>query len=61
MMLPKELDGVVALPLDPPHHLHIGLAVRSPALASPAARLFVQMALAWTQAQAAPLASVNWR
>ncbi|MGZ3667503.1 MAG: LysR family transcriptional regulator substrate-binding protein, partial [Ktedonobacterales bacterium] len=44
MMLPKQLDGVVALPLDPPHQLEIGLAVRSQGTASPAAHLFVQTA-----------------
>ena len=43
-MLPKKLEGVVALPLDPPHQLQIGLAVRSQAMASPAAQLFVQTA-----------------
>ncbi len=44
MMLPNKLEGVVALPLDPPHQLQIGLAVRSQAMASPAAQLFVQTA-----------------
>jgi len=46
MVLPKKLEGVVALPFDPPQHLQIGLAVRSQSTASPGARLFVQMALA---------------
>ncbi len=55
-VLPKKLEGVVALPLDPPHHLQIGLAVRSQAMASPAAKLFVQTAVAWTQEQASLLA-----
>jgi len=49
MMLPKKLEGVVALPLDPPHQLQIGLAVRSQAMASPAAPLFVQTASTWVQ------------
>jgi DNA-binding transcriptional LysR family regulator len=53
MMLPKKLEGVVALPLDPPHQLQIGLAVRSQEMASPGATLFVQTALAWMQEQAA--------
>jgi DNA-binding transcriptional LysR family regulator len=44
MVLPKKLEGVLALPLDPPHQLQIGLAVRSQAMASPAAQLFVQTA-----------------
>lgn len=49
MMLPKKLEGVVALPLDPPQHLQIGLAVRSEASASSAAKLFIQTAQTWTQ------------
>src|SRR2546421_4989803 len=56
MMLPKKLEGVVALPLDPPQPLRIGLAVRSQGMASPGARLFIQTALAWTQEQASLLA-----
>jgi len=43
---------VVALPLDPPQQLQIGLAVRSQGLASPGAKLFVQTALTWAQEQA---------
>jgi len=56
MMLPKKLEGVVALPLDPPQPLRIGLAVRSQKMASPGAKLFIQTALAWTQEQASLLA-----
>jgi len=56
MMLPKKLEGVVALPLDPPQPLRIGLAVRSQGMASPGAKLFIQTALAWTQEQASLLA-----
>ena len=56
MMLPKKLEGVVALPLDPPQPLRIGLAVRSQKMASPGARLFVQTALTCTQEQASLLA-----
>jgi DNA-binding transcriptional LysR family regulator len=52
MVLPKKLEGVVALPLDPPHQLQIGLAVRSQAMASRAARLFVQTASIWAQESA---------
>jgi DNA-binding transcriptional LysR family regulator len=55
MMLPKKLEGVLALPFDPPQPLQIGLAVRSQEMASPGAKLFVQTALAWTQEQASPL------
>lgn len=55
MMLPKKLEGVVALPLDPPHPLQIGLAVKSQEMASRSARLFVQTALAWMQEQEAPI------
>jgi hypothetical protein len=47
---------VVALPLDPPQELQIGLAVRSQGLASPGAKLFVQTALTWAQEQAILLA-----
>ena len=52
MMLPEQLDGIAAIPLDPPHFLQIGLAVRSTDAASPAATLFVQTAVAWVQEQA---------
>jgi DNA-binding transcriptional LysR family regulator len=55
MMLPKKLEGVIALPLDPPQPLPIGLAVRSQAMASPGAKWFVQTALTWTQEQASLL------
>jgi DNA-binding transcriptional LysR family regulator len=47
--LPQKLEGVVALSLDPPQPLQIGLAVRSQETASPGAKLFVQTALDWTQ------------
>jgi DNA-binding transcriptional LysR family regulator len=48
MMLPKKLEGMVALPLNPPFHLPIGLAVKSQGMASPGANLFIQTALAST-------------
>ncbi len=48
-LLLKKLEGIVALPLDPPYPLHIGLAVRSQAMTSPAARLLVQQASIWVQ------------
>jgi DNA-binding transcriptional LysR family regulator len=51
MMLPQKLEGVVAIPLDPPQPLEIGLAVKSQETASPAAKLFLQTALTWTQMQ----------
>jgi DNA-binding transcriptional LysR family regulator len=54
-VLPNKLEGVVALPLDPPQPLQIGLAVKSQAMASRGARLFVQTALTWTQEQASLL------
>lgn len=54
--LPKKLEGVVALPLDPPQPLQIGLAIRSQAMASPGAKLFIQAASAWAQEQASLLA-----
>ena len=59
MMLPKKLEGVVALPLDPPQPLRIGLAVRSQGMASPGAKLFIQTALTWTQEQASQLAGAR--
>jgi DNA-binding transcriptional LysR family regulator len=49
LMLPTKLDGIVALPLDPPQQLQIGLAIRSRKLASPTAKLFVETALLWMQ------------
>jgi DNA-binding transcriptional LysR family regulator len=51
MMLPEKLDGVVALPLDPPQYIQIGLVTRSQELASRGARVFLQMAMAWAQEQ----------
>jgi DNA-binding transcriptional LysR family regulator len=48
MVLPKKLDGVVALPLDPPGQLQIGLAVKSRDTTSPGAKLFIQTALSRT-------------
>jgi DNA-binding transcriptional LysR family regulator len=51
-VLPKKLEGVIALPLDPPRQLQIGLAVRSQAMASRAALLFVQTASIWAQKSA---------
>jgi DNA-binding transcriptional LysR family regulator len=52
MMLPQELEGVVALPLDPPQQVQIGLATQTKGTASPGVRLFVQTALAWAQKSA---------
>jgi DNA-binding transcriptional LysR family regulator len=52
MMPPPKLEGIVAISLDPPQQVPIGLAIRSREMASPAAKLFVQTALDWTQAQA---------
>lgn len=48
-MLPKKLEGVIALSLDPPQPLQIGLAVRSQAAASRGAKLFVETALSWAK------------
>lgn len=53
MTLPEKLEEMVALPLNPPQHVQIGLAVKSQKMASPGAKLFVQTALAWMQGQAA--------
>jgi DNA-binding transcriptional LysR family regulator len=54
-MFPDKLEGITAIPLDPARQIQIGLAVRSTDSASPAARLFVQAAVAWVQEQAALL------
>jgi DNA-binding transcriptional LysR family regulator len=58
-LLPDKLEGITAIPLDPPRPLQIGLAVRSMAPASPAAQLFVQTAVSWVQEQAAVLPSAR--
>lgn len=50
-MLPRKLEGMVALSFDPPQPLSIGLAVRSQAVTSRGARLFIEAALNWTQEQ----------
>src|SRR5262249_58996404 len=52
MMLPTKLEGVVALPLDLSQQLEIGLGIRAREAASPAARLFIQTAQEWAEAQA---------
>lgn len=49
--LPKKLDGLVALPINPPRHLQIGLVVKEQETISPAAKLFVQTVAAWAQNQ----------
>ncbi len=48
MMLPKKLEGLVALPLDPLPQLQIGLAVKAQKTAPRCAKLFIQAAQAWT-------------
>lgn len=50
-VLPKKLDGMVALPLDPPQQLQIGLALPLGDTATPAAKLFVETALAYLESQ----------
>ncbi|MEP6986141.1 MAG: LysR family transcriptional regulator [Chloroflexota bacterium] len=52
--LPKKLDGIIALPIDPPQPLQIGLVTKDQDT-SPAAALFIQTALTWTQKQQAAL------
>lgn len=49
--LPKRLDGLVALPIDPPQRLEIGLVMKTMETASPAAKLFVQTIADWMQTQ----------
>jgi DNA-binding transcriptional LysR family regulator len=60
MMLPKKLEGVVAIPLDPSPQLQIGLAVRSQKMASRGATLFIQTVLTWMQGQASLLADARF-
>jgi DNA-binding transcriptional LysR family regulator len=43
--LPKKLDGFVALPIDPPQQLQIGLVTKQEDMISSAATLFIQTAL----------------
>jgi DNA-binding transcriptional LysR family regulator len=50
-VLPKKLDGLVALPINPAHHLQIGLVVKSTETATPAAKLFIESISAWAQTQ----------
>jgi DNA-binding transcriptional LysR family regulator len=57
--LPDHLEGITAIPLDSPHALQIGLAVRSMASASPAALLFLQTAVAWFKEHATVLPSAR--
>ena len=49
--LPKKLDGIVALPLEPRQPLELGLAVKDNTTASAGAKLFVQTALEWIKEQ----------
>jgi DNA-binding transcriptional LysR family regulator len=58
-LLPDKLEGITAIPLDPPRQLQIGLAVRSMASASPAAQFFVQSAVAWVREQGTLLPSAR--
>ncbi|MCI0712110.1 MAG: LysR family transcriptional regulator [Chloroflexi bacterium] len=51
MMLPPKLEGIVALPLEPPQKLTIGLVLNSPMTAAPNTKLFIQTALDWMAAQ----------
>jgi DNA-binding transcriptional LysR family regulator len=46
MMFPENIEGRTLLPLDPPQYIQIGLAAKSFDLATPDARLFMQIALA---------------
>ncbi|HEX6971291.1 MAG TPA: LysR family transcriptional regulator [Limnochordia bacterium] len=48
-MLREPLKGVALLPLDPPHRLQIGVAVKSYDTASRTARLFLETAVAWSR------------
>lgn len=50
-ILPQKLEGLLALPLDPPFHFQLGLAVKAQDTASPSARLFIQTAVEWAHKQ----------
>lgn len=54
-VLPKKLDGLVALPINPPQALQIGLVTKEQATISPAAELFIQTAQVWMQTQSPAL------
>lgn len=54
-VLPKKLEGMVALPLDPVQQLQIGLALPLGDAATPAAKLFVQTALTYIDSHAIPI------
>jgi DNA-binding transcriptional LysR family regulator len=58
-LVPKKLDGVVMLPLNPPGMIKIGLATRSQETTSRSTRLFIQTAVDWVQEQAAKPAYVG--
>lgn len=55
--LPKRLDGLVVLPIEPPQRLEIGLVMKTQEAASPATKLFVQTTGDWMQAQQPSLVS----
>lgn len=54
-MIPEEGEGVVAIPFDPPRHVRLGVAVRSEAAASWAARQFMTSAVSWTWIRSQPV------
>ncbi|MGB3328615.1 MAG: LysR family transcriptional regulator [Thermomicrobiales bacterium] len=54
-MIPERDDGMVALPFDPPRHVQLGIAVRSEATASWAARQLVESAISWKWMRSQPL------
>jgi DNA-binding transcriptional LysR family regulator len=58
-VIPPNLEGVVALPLDPPQQMQIGLAVRSPEMVTPAAKLFIKTAQAWAHANTPALSGAR--
>lgn len=47
MLLPHHMDGLHLLSLDPPMHFMFGVGLRSQRNASPAARMFIQVAQFW--------------
>lgn len=51
MALPKKLEGMIALPLDPPQFLQIGLVLGTREPAPPSTKLFVESTSQWLQQQ----------
>jgi DNA-binding transcriptional LysR family regulator len=49
MLVPEKLENIQMLPLDPPIYMQLGLVVKSQETVSPTAKIFMQVALRWSQ------------